>query len=1062
MKLKFKEQLFQTDAVNAAVSLFNGQKQGHGIFTVADEQLVLTADGNAELQSGYSNALTIDDEQIIANMQAAQQIRHLTKTDDLAGRHFSIEMETGTGKTYVYIKTIFELNKKFGFSKFIIVVPSVAIREGVYKTFEITQEHFRLKYANVPYRYFIYNSAKLSNVRDFATNANIEIMIINIDAFKKGENVINQSHDKMNGETGISFIQETNPIVIIDEPQSVDNTPKAKEAIASLNPLCVLRYSATHRDKVNLLYRLTPVDAYQMGLVKQICVSSNEIHDEFNKPYIRLISVSMDGGFKARIEIDVKGKDGKISRKEMTVKQGVDLETKSGDREIYHGYTITNIDCTAGRERIEFSNNEKLSLGKTIGSVDEMFMKRKQIFRTIETHLEKEQLYLSMGIKVLSLFFIDKVANYRLENGDKGIYAQMFEECYQELIEQPRFEKLRDRFTATTNGIHDGYFSQDKKGIKDTKGDTLADYDTYNTIMKDKEWLLSFDCPLRFIWSHSALKEGWDNPNVFQVCTLIEQKSVFTARQKVGRGLRLCVNQDGERIEDRNINILHVMASERFSEFAETLQKEIEQETGMKFGMLDIGVFQDMVLPQEVVEEKTITKQEAARIIQEMEKHGLITAGGKPTEQLLVESDKLEVDSGKLQEVLPLLKNNQAKEAIAKVVANLTTNHLPLTTESLAGANYTQTTLVEKQVTYEQAEELVNHFEKVGYTKGGKQVKDTLKNDLANGTLNLPATFEAAKKKFEEQVSRAIGGVPIRNATEQVKVSLKKGILYDERFLAIWDKIKQKTTYRLNFELDTLLDNCIMAIKAMPTIPKAKVATITVKLDLKKSGIEHTQAGLRSDNLADETPKLLDLIGIVSNECRITRPDCYKIIVDSGRIEEFLYNPQQFIEQVVDIIKEQKQTLEIAGIKYQKLEGKEYFEAEVFQSEEMQGFLDKNAIKVENSIYDHVIYDSSTIEKPFAKALDEDADVRLFFKLPRTFTIDTPLGKYNPDWAVFLENNGTEKMYFIIETKGSTNRRDLRDVEYSKFHCGKNHFEALDNDVEQHLATDWSKFRLAK
>ena len=1052
MKLKFKNQEFQTHAVNSVVGLFAGQQQGYGTFTVTpDEQISMMGDDGL----GYSNILTVPEEQIISNMQAVQRHNSLAKTESLEGRQFSIEMETGTGKTYVYIKTIFELNKQYGFKKFIIVVPSVAIREGVYKTFEITEEHFRLKYENVPYRYFIYNSAKLSNVRDYATSADIEVMIINIDAFKKSENVINQEHEKMNGETAMKFIQDANPIVIIDEPQSVDNTDKAKDAIASLNPLCVLRYSATHREKVNLLYRLTSVDAYQLGLVKQICVSSNEVHDEFNKPYIRLISVSAEKGFSARIEIDVKGADGTVSRKAMNVKHGVDLEIKSGDRDIYAGYIINGIDATPGNEHIEFGNNEHLAVNKAIGYVDEMVIKRKQIYRTIETHLEKELRYLSMEIKVLSLFFIDQVKNYRLEDGGHGIYAEIFEECYAELIEQPRFEKLKERFTATTAGIHDGYFSQDKKGgYKDTKGDTVADFDTYATIMQKKEWLLSFDCPLRFIWSHSALKEGWDNPNVFQVCTLIEQKSVFTARQKVGRGLRLCVNQDGERIEDRNINILHVMANERFSEFAETLQNEIEQETGLKFGMLDIGVFQDMTYTDMVVEQKIVTQPEAEQIMLEFEKHGLVTPDGQVTDALI----QAATDNNAPVLLLPELQAK--KEVIEQVARHIAEQKKPVTPEIIAGASYTQTMLVEKQISYDEAAEIVNHFEKIGYTKGGKQVKDTLKNDLANGTLDLPPAYEAAKKRFVEQVSRAIGGVPIHNDTERVTVRLKKGILLDERFLAIWDRIKHRTVYRVNVDSAVLKTNCIESVKTMQTVPKAKIATVTVRLDIHKSGVSHTQTGLRTDDIEEENPRLLDIIRIIANECRIKRSDCYEILDKSGRIEEFFYNPQQFLEQVTEIIKAQKRDLEIAGISYKKLADKEYYEMDVFANEELTAFLGKNAVKVENSIYDYVVYDSTTVEKPFAQALDEDKDVRMFFKLPPSFSINTPLGSYNPDWAVFLEENGVEKMYFVIETKGSTNRLDLRYAEDKKIHCGIRHFESLDSGVEQHLAKNWTKFRL--
>ncbi len=630
MKLKFKNQSFQTDAVNAVCDLFLGQEKKQSTFSVVQENQI------SLLQSDYGigNALLVDNTTILANMHEIQKRNSLPLTN-LEDRQFSIEMETATGKTYVFTKTAYELHKRYGFCKFIIVVPSVAIREGVYKSLQVTGEHFGNQYDNVPCRFFIYNSAKLSDVRQFATSANIEIMIINIDAFKKAENIINQAQDKLNGETAMRYIQDTNPIVIIDEPQSVDNTAKSKEAISSLNPLCVLRYSATYRDKINLLYRLTPVDAYQMGLVKQIVVSSNQVANDFNKPYIKLLSVSMDNGFRAKIEIDVRNKEGIVSRKAITVKQGDDLFLLTNKRELYDGYQVSGIDCTPGRECIEFSNTETVALGKALGSIDENIIKQAQIRRTIEAHLDKELMYTAKGIKILSLFFIDEVKKYRTVDGDKGIYAEMFERCYNELMALPKYADLRDKFPSAVSSVHNGYFSQDKKGVfKDTKGDTLADDDTYNTIMKDKEWLLSFDCPLRFIWSHSALKEGWDNPNVFQVCTLIEQKSTFTCRQKVGRGLRLCVNQDGERIEDKNINVLHVMANESFAEFAETLQKEIETETGVKFGILQISLFSGMTYTETKTVEKTVITEQAAKVVEVLKTSGVITESGKIDEKV--------------------------------------------------------------------------------------------------------------------------------------------------------------------------------------------------------------------------------------------------------------------------------------------------------------------------------------------------------------------------------------------------------------------------------------------
>ena len=684
MKLKFKNQDFQTEAVNSVAELFTGQEKSSTTFSIDDNAGQIRLLQN---EFGFGNKLMIDDDTLISNMHNVQRRHKLPISRDFDSKQYSIEMETGTGKTYVYTKTILELNKRYGFTKFIIVVPSIAIREGVFKSLQVTEEHFSNLYDSVPYRYFIYNSSKLSDVRAFATSNNIEIMIINIDAFKKAENIINQEQDKLNGETAMRYIKDTNPIVIIDEPQSVDNTPKSKEAIQSLNPLCVLRYSATHREKINLLYRLTPVDAYQMGLVKQICVSSNSVANDFNKPYIYLKSVSNENGFSAKIEMDIEGKGGKekgkVERTTKTVKAGDDLYILSGKRDLYQDYVIEGIDCTKGFECIEFSNSETVQLGKTIGGIDENIMKKAQIYRTIEAHLDKELRYYDKGIKVLSLFFIDEVKKYRTETGEKGIYAQMFEECYRELINKPKYADLRDKFNPDVEKAHDGYFSQDKKGIyKNTKGDTLADDDTYNTIMKDKEYLLSFECPMRFIFSHSALKEGWDNPNVFQVCTLIDQKSTFTCRQKVGRGLRLCVNQDGERIEDRNINILHVMANESFSEFADKLQKEIEDETGMKFGMFEIGYLLDLKVEEKTEIEHTMNESDAFDVFDTLIKNDVIDFDGTVKDEGRV----------KLEEIEDL----KIAEPLKKEVKKMVQESKPLTFETLKEVKCVETVIEEK------------------------------------------------------------------------------------------------------------------------------------------------------------------------------------------------------------------------------------------------------------------------------------------------------------------------------------------------------------------------------
>lgn len=1044
MKLKFKNQEFQTEAVNAVADLFAGQEKSTTTFSVDDNSAQMRLLHN---DFGIGNKLEIDNDILLSNMHSIQRRNKLPLSRDYDSRQFSIEMETGTGKTYVYTKTILELNKRYGFSKFIIVVPSVAIREGVFKSLQVTEEHFKNIYDGIPYRYFIYNSAKLSDVRRFATSSNIEIMIINIDAFKKAENIINQEQDKLNGETAMRYIQDTNPVVIIDEPQSVDNTDKAKEAIQSLNPLCVLRYSATHREKINLLYRLTPVDAYQMGLVKQICVSSSSVANDFNKPYIHLKSVSNNNGFSAKIEMDVLTAGSKVERKTLTVKQNDDLFVLSGGRELYRNYVVENIDCLKDYECVEFSNSEVVKLGKAIGGVDENIIKRAQIYKTIEFHLEKELRYFEKGIKVLSLFFIDKVEKYRTETGDKGIYAQMFEECYNELMSKEKYAPLKTYFNTDVEKAHNGYFSQDKKGVyKNTKGDTLADDDTYNIIMKDKEWLLSFDCPLRFIFSHSALKEGWDNPNVFQVCTLIEQKSTFTCRQKVGRGLRLCVNQDGERIEDRETNILHVIANESFSEFAEKLQKEIEEETGMKFGVLQLSALIDLTYEEKIEIEHQMDEADAIDLYGALMVEGIIDNDGKVKEN--VDIEKLEMP--------------QIAEPLRKEVKKIMKQAEPVTFEKLKEVKCVETRIEEKTFTHEQAEEIIEELkEKKIISKEGK-IKDTMKAQLKAGKLDLSERYsKAAQRAIMQALEKADNRPVIRDANKEVTVRLKKQAILSPEFKELWDKIKQKTTYRINIDTETLIKNCVKELREMPPIPKAKLVTQSAEIEIENAGISHTEKHTQTTDLEATYNYLPDIMRLIAAETLLKHSTIKKILVDSGRDQDFVNNPQLFYEKALEIILRNSNELAIDGIKYVKLAGEEYYVQEIFDSSELLANLDRNAIQVEHSVYDYLIYDSG-VESRFAKSLDEDPDVKMFFKIPARFKIETPIGSYNPDWAVFLEKDGVEKLYFVLETKGTTSLFDLRTKEKLKIHCGKQHFAALEDGIEfsEEPVKDWKEFKI--
>jgi len=579
MKLHFDpNQQFQIDAINSSVGVFEGQSLSHGdfSFTIDNKQIISPI-------GGVGNQLTITDEQILKNVQNIQKKNILPVSTELDGLNFSVEMETGTGKTYVYLRTIYELNKYYGFKKFVIVVPSIAIREGVLKNLEITFDHFQNLYSKTPVNYWVYDSKRVSNLRNFAINNNIQILVINIDSFAKDENIINRPNDKLTGKKPVEFIQATKPIVIVDEPQNME-TERRKKAIENLNPLCTLRYSATHIHRYNMVYSLNPVKAYDLGLVKQIEVDSIVTENDFNDAFVSLKKVYNPGknSAAAKIKIDVNTTEG-VKRKVVTAKLGDDLYDLASKREIYKdGYIINGIDVADGF--IELSNGEMLFTGDTFGDITDDVMKV-QIKKTVEEHFLKERIFQSKGLKVLSLFFIDRVANYRSYGSDgtplKGKFAEWFEEAYREVSGKAAYKGL---LPFELDEVHNGYFSQDKKGKwKDTKGNSSADDDTFKLIMKNKEQLLNVREPLRFIFSHSALREGWDNPNVFQICTLNETHSELKKRQEIGRGLRLPVDMSGNRIQDTTINRLTVIANESYDDFAKQLQNEIEEDCGVSF-----------------------------------------------------------------------------------------------------------------------------------------------------------------------------------------------------------------------------------------------------------------------------------------------------------------------------------------------------------------------------------------------------------------------------------------------------------------------------------------------
>lgn len=983
MKLHFEPDLdYQLQAIEAVCDLFRGQEVCRTEFTVtmkvsapADDLFPGTAPrqltlGVAESDLGVGNRLTLLDDELHSNLQDVQLRNGLPPSGTLASGDFTVEMETGTGKTYVYLRTIFELNKRFGFTKFVIVVPSVAIKEGVYKTLQITEDHFKGLYAGVPFDYFLYDSSKLGQVRNFATSSNIQIMVVTVGAInKKDVNNLYKDSEKTGGEKPIDLIKATRPIIIVDEPQSVDGglEGRGKEALGAMNPLCTLRYSATHVDKHHMVFRLDAVDAYERKLVKQIEVASATVQDAHNKPYVRLVSVSNKRGkISAVVELDVQAAKA-VQRKEMTVSDGDRLDELTG-RPIYADMRIGEINVKQEYMELRYPGGEVfLQPGQAHGDVDPLAVQREMIRRTIKEHLDKELRLRPMKIKVLSLFFIDEVAKYRTYDADgnpvKGPYALIFEEEYRRAAKLPAYQSLFGEIDLSTAAeeVHNGYFSIDKKGgWTDTAENTAANRENaeraYNLIMKDKEKLLSFDTPLKFIFSHSALKEGWDNPNVFQICTLRDIQTERERRQTIGRGLRLCVNQQGERVRGFEVNTLTVIANEKFEEFAENLQKEIEADTGIRFGVVEMHQFAG------------------------------IPAGGQEGQ------------------VVPLgMEGSKA---------------------------------------------LWEHLKAAGHIDAKGKAQDSLKTALKDGTLVLPAEFEGQRQQIVEVLRKVCGRLEIKNADERRTVPLRKGIdgkaLYlSDDFKALWDRIKHHTTYRVQFDNAKLVRDCIEALQKAPGISKARLQWRKADIAIGKAGVEATEKDGAATVVLDETDiDLPDLLTDLQDRTQLTRRTLVAILTGSGRLADFRRNPQQFIEITAEAINRSKRLALVDGIKYQKLGDEYYYAQELFEQEELTGYLKNMLLNTSKSIYEHVVYDSAP-ERDFADAMEKNDAVKLYVKLPGWFEVPTPLGPYNPDWAVLVEENEAQRLYFVVETKGSLFADDLRDKERAKIECGKVHFASL-------------------
>ena len=1002
MKIKFESGLeHQQDAVEAIVDIFKGQEVCTSNFTVFSPEYIKTQYRAEENQLGFANKLQITEAQIIDNAQKIQ-LRNglrpsLANEIDIKNLDFSIEMETGTGKTYVYLKTVMELQRQYGFKKFIIVVPSIPIKEGVYKSLQMTLEHFNEHYPEAIYNeksFFVYDSSDLSSVRDFATNDRLQIMVINIQAFAKDidetatktNRILLDYNDKL-GYKPISLLQNTRPFVIVDEPQSTMSSVLQKKSIKNLNPLAVFRYSATHTEKINLMYKLDAVDAYNNQLVKQIEVASIQVDGAASSgAYIKLLSVQNKNGISAKVELDCKSKDGKSKRETKEIKQNTDFHQLTKLPQ-YADFFVKDIYIE--NEYIEFTNGTEISLGHSVGAVDDLMIKRYQIKKTIEEHLDKEMRLNPKGIKVLSLFFIDAVKHYRIYddegNAQNGDYATIFEEEYKKLIKSRKYQSIFNEIKdldSEASAIHNGYFSIDKQSkasnkkdkfeyFKDTTGSIKADEDTYSLIMKDKEKLLSFDSKLRFIFSHSALKEGWDNPNVFQICTLKEAgNSEVRRRQEIGRGLRLAVNQDGQREYGFEINTLTVMASESYEEFVDELQKEIEKETGIKFGVLQEHSFSNIV----------------------------VSMNGNDPEYL----------------------------------------------------------------GHHKSEEIFNHFLLKGYINTKGKIQDILKEDLKAGEVDLGQEFE---KHIEEQIikeiTRTAGKLEIKNNAAKEVIKLNKQVFLSPEFKNLWDKVKFKTTYSVDFKSKKLISECIKNINNRLIVNGGKLSYDKIKLDITEGGVTFNEPKTNYDVVRQEVAVLPDIISYLQNETRLTRKSIVEILQGCENLNYFKINPQKYIEGCIDIINEQMRLHIVDGIVYKRIGENEFYSQELFENEELSGYLKSNMVESSKSPFEYTIYDSG-IEKDLSREFERNNNVKVYTKLPDWFKIETPLGNYNPDWAVLFEIDDKEQLYFVVESKGTLGYDFLRPSEQGKIDCGKKHFEELskstNSNIKLELVTNGADF----
>lgn len=1010
LTLKFKNQQFQMDAARAVTDVFRGQRNQAMVEFTHD--MGRSSDGAQDLFDvvGFRNQpVTVSAGQLLENIRAIQMPAQLrpSETIDTNDLRLTIEMETGTGKTYTYIKTMYELNKLYGWSKFIIVVPSIAIREGVCRSFEIMSEHFAAEYGK-RIQSFIYDSKQLTKIDQFASDSNMHVMIINTQAFAaRGEDArrIYMKLDAFRSRKPIDVIAATRPILIIDEPQSVlgaDRNNATRNRLKEFNPLFTLLYSATHRadDIVNMVYRLDAMDAYNKKLVKKISVKGIEQKGTTaTNGYVYLESIELSkGNPMARIGFD-KRMASTIKPVTQLVSDGFDIYQQSGRLEEYaNGYRIESID--GFNRTVRLLNGLVLSEGEMVGKVNDIYVRRHQIRETILSHIHKERKLFSMGIKCLSLFFIDHVDNYRIYEpggGTKnGTYAEIFEEEYDNIVGQLQLEFADDpeyiaylkKFSARE--VHNGYFSRDKKGnyVQLTEKKMQEDVSAYDLIMKDKERLLSFSEPTRFIFSHSALKEGWDNPNVFQICTLKDSDNQTKKRQEVGRGMRLCVNDEGER-QDENVlhgrvfevNELTIIASESYNTFASKLQTEIAEAVGDRPIKVQVDLFKDIVVTNARGEQKIIDADDAQDILFTLRMKNYVTKQGQLTQHYHDDKQQGILDFG----------------------------------------------------------EEYNEY----------------KTDIVN---RLDAVFNPDAVRPEDA----------RHARE-AKFDTRK--YERKEFQEMWRKINHKTYYTVDFKTEELIKNAVYALDNHLQVTNINIHVVEGTMDNIKSKDQLNVGGAMKvksahtssiNELVGDKVKY-DLVGKLVEDTGLTRKAIVTILqkITLDTFYKFKTNPEEFIIRAANIINECKAIAVIEHVAYHKMDKK--FDSDIFSAAALKGRLGVNAMESQKSLYDLVVVDSKGIEMNFAKDLETQNEVAVYTKLPGGFYINTPAGHYNPDWAiVFKEDTDIKHIYFVAETKGydKDEINDYRDTEKIKIECARRHFATIsDSTVTYDVVKSYNELR---